>query len=189
MPAEVPYTTIYTPLICQSLFHVATNDLHHRLITTPSPPPRELIALNRTIDAWEKSIPSYFQFEEPTVQLNEILLFARYRLSWRTLNLKILLSRPVVLHWAAKKRNADPSSDTNEEVECRNICIRSASATINSISEFISKGIVSRLSTWYLLCVPHPTHCSIKSSVRVNTNRQKREGTSSFKPASSLLSA
>jgi transcriptional regulatory protein GAL4 len=103
LPAEVSYTTIYTPLICQTLFHAATNDLHHRLISTPGPLPRELIALNRTIDAWEKSIPSYFQLEEITIQLNETFLFARYRLSWRTWNLKILLSRPVVFTWRLKR--------------------------------------------------------------------------------------
>lgn len=159
LPAEVSHTTIYTPLICQSLFHAATNDLHHRLISTPSPLPRELIALNRTIDAWEKSIPSHFQLEETMIQLNETFLFARYRLSWRTWNLKILLSRPVVLHWAAKKRNMDESTsaDSNEEIECRNVCVQSASATINSISDFLSKVTISRLSTWYMLYVPSST--------------------------------
>jgi transcriptional regulatory protein GAL4 len=57
LPAEVSYTTIYTPLICQTLFHAATNDLHHRLISTPGPLPRELIALNRTIEHGKSQFP------------------------------------------------------------------------------------------------------------------------------------
>jgi transcriptional regulatory protein GAL4 len=159
LPAEISQPTIYTPLICQSLFHLTTNGLHHRLISTPGPSAQELIALNQTVDAWEDSIPTYFQFEFPVIQSNETFLFARYRLSWRTWNLKILLSRPIVLQWAARSKNSDTSAnpDTSEELQCRRICIQSASATINSISEFMAKGIVSRLSTWYMLWVVPPS--------------------------------
>jgi transcriptional regulatory protein GAL4 len=159
LPAELLQPTVYTPLICQSLFHNTTNSLHHRLISSPSPSLQELIALNSTIDAWEDSVPAYFQLEFPDVQSNETYLFARYRLSWRTWNLKILLSRPIVLQWAARSKNSDTtaSSYKSDELECRRICIQSASATINSISEFMSKGIVSRLSTWYMLFVVLPS--------------------------------
>ena len=160
LPAEIPQTTYYTPLICQSLFHLSTNGLHHRLISSPSPSSQELIALNRTIDEWEESIPDYFRLELPDIQSNETFLFARYRLYWRSWNLKILLSRPVVLQWAARLKTADISakSNTSDDFECRRICMQSASATINSIAEFMSTGVVSRLSTWYSLCVVS-SHC------------------------------
>lgn len=155
LPAEILYSTVYTGLISQSLFHSATNSLHHRLISTPYPSPQELIALKHIIDAWEESIPSYFQLDSPTIQSDETLLFARYRLSWRSWNLKILLFRPVVLQWAARLRKSDNSASfaTSEELECRKNCVQSASATINSISDFIAKGMVSRLSNWYMLYV------------------------------------
>jgi transcriptional regulatory protein GAL4 len=147
------HPTVYTPLICQSLFHIATNGLHHRLISTPSPTPQELVALNRTIDTWEDSIPPYFKLSHPDIQSNEDLLFARYRLSWRAWNLRILLSRPVVIQRAGRLQNPEtnPTPETSEALECQRICTQSASATINSISDFMSKGTVSRLSTWYML--------------------------------------
>jgi transcriptional regulatory protein GAL4 len=89
------------------------------------------------------------------MQSDETFIFARYRLSWRMWNLKILLSRPVILQWASRLDKADKEKtpEATEELECRKICIQSASDTIVSISEFASKGILSRLSTWYMLCV------------------------------------
>lgn len=153
LPAELPQTTMYTPLICQSHFHLTTNALHHRLISSPGPTPQELLVLNQTIDIWDQSIPSYFSISNPDLKSDETSLFARYRLSWRSWNLKILLSRPVVLQWALRLRNPGQIAghEASEESECRKICTQSASATINSISDFMSKGIVSRLSTWYML--------------------------------------
>ena len=153
LPMEYTRSTIYTPLICQSLFHLATNDLHHRLISTPGPTHQELLVLNSTIETWESSMPPYFQISNLEVQIDETLTFARYRASWRSWNLKILLSRPVVLQWALRLKNLDSnsSSDSIDELECRKICTRSASATISSISDFMATGIVSRLSTWYML--------------------------------------
>ncbi len=133
---------------------MATNTLHHRLISNPGPTPSELVTLNCTIDAWEDSIPLYFSLDHPDIQKNETLLFARYRLSWRSWNLKILLSRPVVLQWALRMKNEEAmnsETETSEELNCRRICTESASATIASISNFMSTGIVSRLSNWYML--------------------------------------
>lgn len=100
-------------------------------------------------------MPPYFQLSNLEVQIDETLTFARYRASWRSWNLKILLSRPVVLQWALRLRHPDSnsSSDSIDELECRKICTRSASATISSISDFMATGIVSRLSTWYMLLV------------------------------------
>ena len=153
LPAEIPYPTIYTALISQSLFHCTTNSLHHRLISNPPPSPQELLSLNEAISEWENVIPVYFQLDSPIVQSQETFLFARYRLSWRSWNMQIILFRPVILQWAARRRNSDPTGipETDEELECRQKCILSARATINSISDFVAKGMVSRLSTWYLL--------------------------------------
>ena len=191
IPTEIPRPKIYTPLICQSLFHAATNSLHHRLISAPGPSPQELIALNQTIDTWENTIPSYFQIESPYTQSNETFLFARYRLSWRAWNLKILLSRPVILHWAARLKNADekPSNNAVEEVECRKICVQSASATINSISEFVSTGIVSRLSTWYMLYVSNFIKFFLIHPVNAIADKETHPDISSSRPVSCPLYA
>jgi transcriptional regulatory protein GAL4 len=153
LPDEILYPTAYTGLVSQSLFHLATNNLHHRLISTPYPLPEELLRLNQTIESWENSIPPYFQLGSPTFHSNEAFLFARYRLSWRSWNLQIILFRPVVLQLAARRKQSEPSSvpDTDEELACREKCIQSARAAINSISDFVATGMVSRLSTWYML--------------------------------------
>jgi transcriptional regulatory protein GAL4 len=153
LPDEILYPTAYTGLISQSLFHLVTNSLHHRLISTPYPLPDELLSLNQTIGSWENSIPSYFQLDSPIIQSNEAFLFARYRLSWRSWNLQIILFRPVVLQLAARRKQSEPNlvPETSEELACREKCVQSARATINSISNFVAANMVSRLSTWYML--------------------------------------
>ncbi len=58
----------------------------------------------------------------------------------------------MVLTWAMRSnKGAETAAETQEEEECRRICTMSASATIHSIEEFIERGIVSRLSSWYML--------------------------------------
>ena len=153
LPDEIRHPTSYTGLISQSLFHLATNRLHHRLISTPYPQLDELLGLNQTIESWADSIPSYFQLDSPAIHADETFLFARYRLSWRSWNLQIILFRPVVLQIAARRKQPDSNSspETNSELACREKCIQSARATINSISDFVANGMVSRLSTWYML--------------------------------------
>ncbi|KAG0645036.1 Regulatory GAL4 [Hyphodiscus hymeniophilus] len=143
LPTELLEPTIYTPLICQSLFHLTTNTLHHRLITSPSPSPQELTALNRTIDSWKDSIPSYFDLESSGVQWNETFVFARYRLLWRTWNLKIIVSRPILLRWAARLKDSDPgSSDTTEELRCRKISHEESTTWLDDI--LTTKGLLTR---------------------------------------------
>jgi transcriptional regulatory protein GAL4 len=153
LPDEIEFPTAYTGLISQSLFHLATNSLHHRLISTPYPLPEELLSLNQVIETWETSIPSYFQLSSPIVHANEAFLFARYRLMWRSWNLQIILFRPIVLQLAARRKQPEANhvSETSEELVCREKCIQSARATITSIADFVATGMVSRLSTWYML--------------------------------------
>ena len=153
LPDELPYPTAYTGLISQSLFHLETNSLHHRLISTPYPLPEELLSLNQIIKTWENSTPPYFQLDSPIIHASEAFLFARYRLDWRSWNLQIILFRPVVLQLAGRRKQAEPNTvpETSEELACREKCTQSARATINSISDFVATGMVSRLSTWYML--------------------------------------
>jgi transcriptional regulatory protein GAL4 len=153
LPDEIPYPTSYTGLISQSLFHLTTNSLHHRLISTPHPLPDELLSLNQIIETWENSIPPYFQLDSPIIHANEAFLFARYRLNWRSWNLQIIIFRPVILQLAVRRKQSELSTalETSEELACREKCIQSARATINSISDFVATGMLSRLSTWYMV--------------------------------------
>lgn len=153
LPSETPGPTVYTSLILQSSFHTVTNSLHHRIISDPFPSAPELLSLGRIIDTWEQGIPNYFKPSSSLIQTNDVLHFASFRLTWRYLNFKIILFRPVVLQWAARLRKQSSTfSETGEELEGRMNCIQCASATIKSIAKFLDVGTMSsRLSDWYML--------------------------------------
>lgn len=152
MPLGVDGPTIYTGLIAQSQFHLKTNPLHHRLLSRPEPTLKEILNLQREFDEWENSLPSYFQPDSTLVKSHHAYVFARYRLSWRVWNLKIVLLRPVLLRWSVRQKSGQNSvTETEEETDCRQNCLKHAQATITSIADFMSQDIGSRLSTWYIL--------------------------------------
>ncbi|KAL3418309.1 C6 transcription factor [Phlyctema vagabunda] len=153
LPGEIEEPTIYSSLIAQSKFHYTVKGLYNRLISHPEPTAQELLDLEKPINTWEESIPSYFQTDSPGVQSNNSLLLARYRLHWRSWNVRIVLFRPVILRWAAKpwKSNNNAFSETQDEIMCRQRCLENARLTINSISDYMLNNISSRLGTWYML--------------------------------------
>jgi transcriptional regulatory protein GAL4 len=139
----------------QSKLHQATNPVYHRLISNPPPVAHELLSLQQPIDDWEASIPPYFQLDNPDVHQHDALILARYRLTWRAANLRIILFRPIVLRWAARRWTAQDISDAEdpEEEQCRQLCLQSARETIASISQYMTTNIPSRLGSWYMLSV------------------------------------
>ena len=153
--------TNYTGLKYQTTFHRTTNPIYQRLISNPSPSATELLALHKTIDAWEKSIPAYFQPGIRKQQPYDPFVLARYRLSWRASNFRIISFRPSVLRWAVSRwtnHNCGSQDETNtDEEECRSICLLSARKTIASISEYyyeyisVNGTVPPRLSSWYML--------------------------------------
>lgn len=151
-PQEVETPTIYTGLIAQSRFHIKTNQLHHRLLSRPEPSLQDILSLQAEVDEWENSLPLYFRPNSPLIQSHQAYMFARYRLSWRVWNLKIVLLRPVLLRWSARQKSGDDQApESDEEVTCRQDCLQHARETITSISDFMSRDIGTRLSTWYIL--------------------------------------
>ncbi|KAH7374177.1 putative fungal-specific transcription factor [Cadophora sp. MPI-SDFR-AT-0126] len=154
LPQELALPTVYSGLKAQSALHLTTNQLYHRLISTPGPTSSELLSLQARLDVWENSIQPYFQIHSPELQANDAFVLARYRLSWRTWNLRIILFRPTVLRWAANLWAAGPviNPDADEADErCRMLCLESARDTIASISEYMSGNLTSRLGSWYML--------------------------------------
>jgi transcriptional regulatory protein GAL4 len=153
--------TIYTGLKYQTTFHRTTNPIYHRLISNPSSSVSELLALQKSIDTWQESIPTYFQpgiMEQPPY---DPFILARYRLSWRASNFRIISFRPMVLRWAASRWTelnfGNKDDKESEDEECRLLCLRSARDTIASISEYyyehiaVNGTVPSRLSSWYML--------------------------------------
>lgn len=153
LPVEVDAPTQYSGMIAQSRFHISVKGLYNRLVTQPEPSAQELLELETSIDLWEESVPPYFQNSNPSVQADSNFLLSRFKLQWRTMNVRIVLFRPIILRWAAKPWKSDPGScfETPEELECRRRCLGNARATINSISDYMANNISSRLGTWYML--------------------------------------
>jgi transcriptional regulatory protein GAL4 len=162
LPDEIALPTVYSSLILQSEFHLTTNPLYHRLISNPPPAVHELLILQKPIDAWQESIPSYFQLNNPDLHQNDYFILDGNRLSWRMWNLRIILFRPIVLRWASKHWTANQNGAVDienlEEEKCRLLCLQSARETIASISEHMAGNVPSRLASWYILLAPYIPH-------------------------------
>lgn len=94
------------------------------------------------------------------------LALVRNRLLWRNWNLTILIYRPILLRWAARRwaplsgsgtATPDAGSEDPFETECRLRCLQNARLTISSISDYMANYMCTRLGAWYMLYVfPFP---------------------------------
>lgn len=167
-PTEQTEPTIYSSLIVQSEFHVVANSISNRLLSRPSVSASEALQLNTPLRSWEASLPNYFQVSAPLVSTDEWYIFAKAKLAWRLWNLRILLTRPILLQRAAQLHSLPgiPSfEDTNDAAVCQKLCIDSAHLTICSIEDYVLHNSLTRLSSWYALYVslrahrnPHMVH-------------------------------
>ncbi|KAI9732085.1 MAG: lactose regulatory protein lac9 and GAL4-like protein [Cirrosporium novae-zelandiae] len=159
VPHEVSEPTLYSSLIAQSTFHLSTNSISNRLLAIHPLTASETLTLDKSIDSWNANLPWYFQPSVPSPSANEWFTLARYRLQWRAWNLRIILTRPIVLSWVMQRiglghRSLEDHEDDNqpEHKQCRELCLRSARNTITSIQEYISSyETMSRLGGWYTL--------------------------------------
>lgn len=155
-PTEQTEPTIYSSLIVQSEFHVVANSISNRLLSRPPVSASEALQLNTPLRSWEASLPNYFQFTAQLVSTDEWYIFAKAKLSWRLWNLRILLTRPILLQRTAQLHSlpGTPSyEDTNDAAICRKLCIDSAHLTICSIEDYVLHNTLTRLSSWYALYV------------------------------------
>ncbi|KAL2219178.1 putative C6 transcription factor [Thermoascus aurantiacus ATCC 26904] len=154
VPPEVNGPTLYSGLIAQSKFHLMTKNVYQRLISSPSLTPEETLSLQKPMDDWYQSLPPYLKQATPTPEPDWLAL-VRNRLMWRDWNLRILLYRPILLRWAARRWSPNPSSepepDNPAERDCRLLCLQNARATIASISDFMDNHICTRLGAWYMV--------------------------------------
>ncbi|OJJ43461.1 hypothetical protein ASPZODRAFT_74508 [Penicilliopsis zonata CBS 506.65] len=156
MPLEVQEHTLYTGLIAQAKFHLLTNSVYQRLISSPHLTPEETLNLQKQMEQWYNDLPLYLRHPpppSPQPQPDHIAL-VRNRLLWRDWNLRILLYRPILLRWAAGKwapNTSTPRDDEPFEADCRMLCLQNARFTISSISEYMENNICTRLGAWYFL--------------------------------------
>ena len=175
LPSESPGPTLYSGLIAQARFHLLTNSVYQRLISSPSVTPEETLNLQKPMEEWYNSLPAYHHYPlqpltvQPTQPDPDNLALVRNRLLWRNWNLIILIYRPILLRWAARRwaphgGSTDCSSTSSDagtedpcETECRIRCLQNARLTIASISEYMDNHICTRIGAWYMLYVSYYT--------------------------------
>lgn len=153
-PKQRSEPTIYSSLIAQSRFHVISNGISDRLLSSPTVCASEALTLNAVLGSWAATLPWYFQLDQPTSLPYDWYLFARQKVWWRYWNLQILLTRPQLLTWAMRRMGSQQTSDdTPEEAKCRKICLDSAHRTITTANAYIRETALTRLMSWYTLYV------------------------------------
>jgi transcriptional regulatory protein GAL4 len=152
LPPESPGPTQYTGLIAQAKFHLKTNHVYHRLISSPSITAEETKELHKPMEEWYNELPIYLKSSTPNE--SDWLALVRNRLMWRDWNMRMLIYRPIVLRWASEHWSSAESLGDQEdpaERECRIMCLQYARTSIISISEFMERHMCTRLGAWYML--------------------------------------
>lgn len=158
LPQESPGPSIYSGMIAQTKFHLLTNGVYQRLISSPSLTPEETLSLQKPMEEWYNNLPDYLK-QQPmlaTSPESESLALVRRRLMWRDWNLRTLIYRPILLRWAARKWTPTAQAEHEDplESECRMLCLRNARLSIASISDYMDNYICTRLGAWYMLYGP-----------------------------------
>ncbi|KAL4892926.1 fungal-specific transcription factor domain-containing protein [Aspergillus ambiguus] len=155
LPPEVNGPTLYSGMIAQAKFHLLTNSVYQRLISTPSLTPEETLSLQKPMEEWYNNLPDYFKTPPPTTSQADPFTLVRNRLMWRDWNLRVLLYRPILLRWASRRwtPTTGTSADLEDplEAECRRLCLRNARLTLSSITDFVNHHICTRIGAWYML--------------------------------------
>ncbi|CRG82890.1 putative transcriptional regulatory protein C139,03 [Talaromyces islandicus] len=152
LPPESPGPTQYTGLIAQAKFHLKTNHVYHRLISSPSITAEETKELHKPMEEWYNELPIYLKSSSPNEP--DWLALVRNRLMWRDWNMRMLIYRPIVLRWASEHwSSAEAVGDQEDPAErdCRIRCLQYARTSIISISEFMERHMCTRLGAWYML--------------------------------------
>lgn len=150
MPTEWTEPTLYSGLKWQSDLHVHSNHISNRLLVSSGVSLEDALSMDQLLDAWSRSLPSYFHLDhqascdEPAVQ------FARCRLWWRFWNLRIILFRQLLLTQAVERhKNGTVTAFTETDMRSRSTAINAASATIVSIHGYSQSSIITKLVAWY----------------------------------------
>lgn len=130
--------------------------MSNRLLSRPPLSASEALQLNAPLISWEASLPMYFQSTAQLVSSEDWYIFAKAKLSWRLWNLRILLTRPILLQRAAQLQGpleVTSHEESNDAAVCRKLCVDSAHLTICSIEDYVLHNPLTRLSSWYALYV------------------------------------
>lgn len=152
MPPAATHPTIYSSMRAQSDFHLHTNQIANRLLSTGGVSLDEALSMNQTLDDWSQTLPPYFQLDQEPPSQEAWYLFARSRLWWRLWNLKITLFRQILLRRAMSKTGHVPPFPVNAvDDKCRDACVDAAHSTVLSIHDFLEHNELTRLVGWYAM--------------------------------------
>jgi transcriptional regulatory protein GAL4 len=134
------------------MFHLATNQIYTRVISTPFPHPKELLELDqRLIGGWLASIPSWYS---ETAVIPQEFSLSHAVIIWRYRNFRIVMYRPFVIRKALQHRAGTGQKDvfpSPEEDQAYFCCLKEAESSIKLIHQFSRSNSHTRMSSWYAL--------------------------------------
>lgn len=142
--------TTYSSVIMQSSFHLVTNEIYTRAISTQFPSARELMILDDDASGkWMASIPIWYREDAdipPKFSLSHNINW------WRMRNFKIIMYRPYVIRLALQSRGGSEAEPAPLDVRTAyNRCLTAAKESIASISNFWDTRTHTLMAAWYSL--------------------------------------
>jgi transcriptional regulatory protein GAL4 len=155
-PKEVESTTLYTHVRCQTRFHLATNGIYARMISTPYPTADQMLELDANhLAIFENELPSWYQVsEEQPLPFRLPCAIMRWRIhNFRILMLRAFLMRQLFLRTqlASYQEPWPLPLGTSDEEQAVQGCLTASSECIASILAFWYQGTQNVLSCWYAL--------------------------------------
>lgn len=153
-PEEVKGTTLYTHVRCQTSFHLATNSIYTRMISSPYPTADQMLELDDVhLVKYESTIPPWYRdVDEQPVEFRLSCAIMRWRChNFRILMLRAFLMRQLFLRTQlGNYQDPWPSGTPNEEQAVQR-CLTASSESIDSICVFWVQNKQNVLSCWYAL--------------------------------------
>jgi transcriptional regulatory protein GAL4 len=148
LPPPRSTLTTHSAIAGQARFHLMTSDIYAKVISLPFPSPQELLQMDdERISAWHSIWAVEASEVEPRYALSRSIM------SWRCMNLRIIMFRPFVIRKALQARmrqevvqQADPATDA-----AVSRCLAEAKASIISIETLWNTGRRNCMTSWYAL--------------------------------------
>ncbi|GFZ51225.1 hypothetical protein JCM24511_08983 [Saitozyma sp. JCM 24511] len=158
VPPASTEPTIYSSLTYQANFHLLSNRIYSRVISSPPPSSSETLELDTELQTFFSDLPSWMTpFPEDGGPVRSTSLeFSAQKHFWRYCNLRIILHRRAFLERVLRGQplcDAGPGVDPNSliwhDVRCSQLCLESAGDSIRAIHRFFSGRWSNRLESWY----------------------------------------
>ncbi|KAL4929748.1 transcription factor domain-containing protein [Aspergillus undulatus] len=155
LPPPAQESTIYTHLLAQAKFHLATSHIYSKIISHPLPPAVELLQLDdQFITGWLNDLPPYFSESAPQ---HPKFALAHAILRWRYRNFRILMYRPFLVGQLMSRAQRNPTAQGSIDVpadtsEAINRCLTTSTEAVTLISTYWSApGNRNMMACWYAL--------------------------------------